>query len=935
MEHTIMSRYRTTMKELLEKVYKEDGHQDVSSSKRMCKTIVEDAQQIESKLNSMSPEDSLDTWWTNKLAVSANNLNKARDYIVNDIKEELELDEGKMKTIATMFDQGQSAKEIAKKLKLPLSTVKAILGEGINPYVSMQRDSKTGKMNYVVLDKDEKEAFSSQNYILAKDYLKKNYDKLKEEVILEFSDSMLDKLAREYQPLKGKTISVDQANKLRKIFDRIPDRALDALRRKKIPFLSGLALSRMIKKGMPVKEELELDENRVNDIKKKAKEFGVDVSVDAMGPFKSKQVNVKGFKTQSGMNKFMKYVADMGKDFLTIKDETEIEEAIDPATFGPDKVAKAMAIATKSSGNYSKAVRDIERIARNLSKVSTIARELQKQNESLDEKKATITIDKITKPSVHKQITDVIRTMGNKAPKVTKTANGYVLAGDDKALTGVVDYLFNKELKNIINPKNPPFDIKMLKAQYEAVEEPMPKDEPKKDNEKKEAENKDKQIAALKDQISMLKTKIENEKNKAVKPEPNPDTGEVPLTVGVAYKHFKDKMKKEETLEEISPADKKKRLQRAKDMIKYYDMMKKKALKGPNKALAKKMLKSELEEETDSAFAISGVETQRPTEELQERDGANTSSKKGSFAKSRKPKYRFGYRVAEKQPKGDDIEEATMVSDISGISITALKRETAKFNIKVARVTPGGPMGAEYEVTFTGREQDLIRYAKEHFGFDDKPGTFQQLKKHLNMDYVPEADLTKKQVKMVHKVADDLPKKDFKDRYGKEKGDAVRFGTATNMVKKKLGMKENTSAFNPSVHNKVLGVTSKDLDRAFKKLSQRAQTHVNDLLRTGMGARDAIKKAKEKFKEINMNEDKRLYVETIAGLKKKAEKSGMPYSILKKVYDRGIAAWKSGHRPGASQQQWAFARVNSFVTKSSGTWGGADKDLAKQVRGSK
>ena len=281
------------------------------------------------------------------------------------------------------------------------------------------------------------------------------------------------------------------------------------------------------------------------------------------------------------------------------------------------------------------------------------------------------------------------------------------------------------------------------------------------------------------------------------------------------------------------------------------------------------------------------------------------------------------------------VREAQMVSDISGISITALKKEAAKFKIKVARVTPGGPMGAEYEVTFTGAEKDLIAYAKEHFGFDDKPGTFQQLKKHLNMDYVPEADLTKKQVKMVHKVADDLPKKDFKDRYGKEKGDAVRFGTATNMVKKKLGMKENTSAFNPSVHNKVLGVTSKDLDRAFKKLSQRAQTHVNDLLRTGMGTRDAIKKAKEKFKENNMKEDRRLYVETIAGLKKKAEKSGMPYSILKKVYDRGMAAWKSGHRPGASQQQWAFARVNSFVTKSSGTWGGADKDLAKQVRGSK
>ena len=96
-----------------------------------------------------------------------------------------------------------------------------------------------------------------------------------------------------------------------------------------------------------------------------------------------------------------------------------------------------------------------------------------------------------------------------------------------------------------------------------------------------------------------------------------------------------------------------------------------------------------------------------------------------------------------------------------------------------------------------------------------------------------------------------------------------------------------------------------------------------------------IKKGHKIAKKIMKNEEKRLYVEAIAGLQKKADKSGMPYSILKKVYDRGMAAWKGGHRPGASQHQWAFARVNSFVTKSSGTWGGADKDLAAKVRGSK
>ena len=94
-------------------------------------------------------------------------------------------------------------------------------------------------------------------------------------------------------------------------------------------------------------------------------------------------------------------------------------------------------------------------------------------------------------------------------------------------------------------------------------------------------------------------------------------------------------------------------------------------------------------------------------------------------------------------------------------------------------------------------------------------------------------------------------------------------------------------------------------------------------------------KAEKEAQKKDMKEDRRLYVESIAAVKKKAEKTGMPYSVLKQVYDRGMAAWKGGHRPGATQVQWALARVNSFVTKSSGTWGGADKDLAAKVKGSK
>jgi len=54
-----------------------------------------------------------------------------------------------------------------------------------------------------------------------------------------------------------------------------------------------------------------------------------------------------------------------------------------------------------------------------------------------------------------------------------------------------------------------------------------------------------------------------------------------------------------------------------------------------------------------------------------------------------------------------------------------------------------------------------------------------------------EANLSKAQINKVHDKADDLPKSDFIKRYGKE-GDAVRFATATNIVKKQLGIDEES-----------------------------------------------------------------------------------------------------------------------------------------------
>lgn len=76
-----------------------------------------------------------------------------------------------------------------------------------------------------------------------------------------------------------------------------------------------------------------------------------------------------------------------------------------------------------------------------------------------------------------------------------------------------------------------------------------------------------------------------------------------------------------------------------------------------------------------------------------------------------------------------------------------------------------------------------------------------------------------------------------------------------------------------------------------------------------------------------------LYKESAdSSLKKKAEKSGISFSILKKVYNRGVAAWRTGHRPGTTPQQWGHARVNSFITGGKTRTTG-DADLWKQHKG--
>jgi hypothetical protein len=83
--------------------------------------------------------------------------------------------------------------------------------------------------------------------------------------------------------------------------------------------------------------------------------------------------------------------------------------------------------------------------------------------------------------------------------------------------------------------------------------------------------------------------------------------------------------------------------------------------------------------------------------------------------------------------------------------------------------------------------------------------------------------------------------------------------------------------------------------------------------------------------DIEMEEEDYIDEAASSGLAKKAKESGISIGTLRKVYNRGMAAWRTGHRPGTTPQQWAMARVNSYIAKGKGTYGGADKDLHEDL----
>ena len=224
----------------------------------------------------------------------------------------------------------------------------------------------------------------------------------------------------------------------------------------------------------------------------------------------------------------------------------------------------------------------------------------------------------------------------------------------------------------------------------------------------------------------------------------------------------------------------------------------------------------------------------------------------------------------------------------------------------------------------------------------------------------------------------DIDKKDFIDRYGKEEGESIYYATLTKLAKgesieekdnpcwdthKQVGMKKKNGKMVPNcvpkeeieeinlpalIKSVIHRAThpkgyAKMLQAYIEMVKDQGNKHSNKFYASKVATMfgmstvfplvDYINKLVKKgmlpttlMAQYEVEESIQLD-EKIAGLVNKSEKTGVPYSILKKSYDRGMAAWKGGHRPGASQQQWAFARVNSMLTG-----GKADPDLQAQIK---
>ena len=138
-------KYKQTFKEALKQV-REDGHTDVASAVRQCKTTIEDASQMLSKLQGMNPENDLPSWWMNKIAIAANSMNKLRDYLLVPSTTSEDFDDINRQRGSKHVSTKDNGKDEIQSLKNQIQMLKVELENEKNKTVKPEPNPETGEI---------------------------------------------------------------------------------------------------------------------------------------------------------------------------------------------------------------------------------------------------------------------------------------------------------------------------------------------------------------------------------------------------------------------------------------------------------------------------------------------------------------------------------------------------------------------------------------------------------------------------------------------------------------------------------------------------------------------------------------------------------------------------------------------------------------------
>ena len=145
--------------------------------------------------------------------------------------------------------------------------------------------------------------------------------------------------------------------------------------------------------------------------------------------------------------------------------------------------------------------------------------------------------------------------------------------------------------------------------------------------------------------------------------------------------------------------------------------------------------------------------------------------------------------------------------------------------------------------------------------------------------------------------------------------------------KKLEKIKKNEAATAKKKPSYYKGLSKKDKEERERVIKRRSKMDSDDPdaykdFRSDKGVKTKPSKYTSKFKQMygELSEEQKAIVhekisaKTKKALKNKAKKANAPLGALTQIYNKGLAAWRTGHRPGASQHAWAMGRVNSVLT---------------------